>query len=209
MSAPEPHRSFNPLDRLNLGDSVANALLSRPTEPLPPAKQFHGAGVYAIYYCGAFPLYAPLRTRPDAGPAATPIYVGKAIPPGARQGGLGIGAPAGRALYSRLVEHARSIDAVASLTREDFRVRFLVTEDIWIPLAEQLLIERFRPLWNTILTGFGNHPVGKGRTSQRRSRWDEFHPGRAWADGLNAPDAAADQLVKLVARALRERTDRS
>ena len=41
---------FNPLDKLNLGASVADAMLSRKVEPLGDIQEFKGAGVYAIYY---------------------------------------------------------------------------------------------------------------------------------------------------------------
>jgi len=43
---------FNPLDKTNLGASVADALLARPAMPLGELAEFQGAGVYAIYYGG-------------------------------------------------------------------------------------------------------------------------------------------------------------
>jgi len=52
-------KPFNPLDKRNLGESVAEALLQVEAQPLPP-KQFIGAGVYAIYYAGSFSAYARL-----------------------------------------------------------------------------------------------------------------------------------------------------
>ena len=84
------------------------------------------------------------------------------------------------ALSRRLIEHADTIRAT-SLKIEDFSCRYLVVDDIWIPLGESLLIANFRPLWNTRIDGFGNHDPGSGRYEQKRSRWDELHPGRAWA----------------------------
>jgi hypothetical protein len=63
-----------------------------------------------------------------------------AMPPGARKGLVGLGASPGRKLHNRLREHAGSIVAVRSLTLEDFRCRYLIVDDIWIPLAERLLI---------------------------------------------------------------------
>lgn len=41
---------YNPLDKKNLGISVADALLARPMDALPPQEQFMGAGIYAIYF---------------------------------------------------------------------------------------------------------------------------------------------------------------
>jgi hypothetical protein len=63
----------------------------------------------------------------------------------------------------------------------DFFCRFLVVEDIWIPLGESLLIKTFGPIWNCALDGFGNHDPGGGRYKQPRSPWDVLHPGRSWA----------------------------
>lgn len=48
---------YNPLDKRNLGASVAREMLMTDVQPLPPTK-FIGAGVYAIYYRGD---YAPYR----------------------------------------------------------------------------------------------------------------------------------------------------
>lgn len=48
---------FNPLAKRNLGKSVVDALLEGPALPLSDVTNFPGAGVYAIYYRGAFPSY--------------------------------------------------------------------------------------------------------------------------------------------------------
>ena len=153
---------FNPLDKRHLGASVANALLESEVYPLPP-KPFIGAGVYALYYLGDFPAYEVLAEVNRNGQYACPIYVGKAVPDGARKGGQGDDVDPGTALFKRLTDHAKSIDAATNLKLEDFRCRFLSVDDIWIPLTESLLIERFKPVWNRILDGFGNHDPGKGR----------------------------------------------
>ena len=52
-------KPFNPLDKRNLGDSVADALLETKAQSLPP-EPFIGAGVYALYYTGPFPAYRQL-----------------------------------------------------------------------------------------------------------------------------------------------------
>ena len=44
---------YNPLDKRNLGASVAATMLAAPIHSLPP-EPFIGAGVYAIYYRGGF-----------------------------------------------------------------------------------------------------------------------------------------------------------
>lgn len=172
---------FNPLDKRNLGESVADAILLRPVVPLPPPP-FIGAGIYAIYYVGDFPVYLNLSKRNINEKFGWPIYVGKAVPAGARKGGFGLGEDPGQVLFNRLREHASSIQEAKNLELEHFYCRFLVVEDIWIPLAESLLIAKFSPPWNHKIDGYGNHDPGKGRYNQQRSAWDALHPGRSWAE---------------------------
>ena len=183
---------YNPLAKENLGKSVADALLERDLGPLLPPEKFVAAGVYAIYYTGPFKAYATLIERNrkvKPGVSETPIYIGKAVPAGARKGGFGLGASPGLALYKRLNEHADSIrDAKSTLNLDHFRSRYIAVEDIWIPLGESMLIEMFAPIWNKVLDGFGNHDPGKGRYKQQRSFWDVVHPGRGWAEKC-APNA--------------------
>jgi hypothetical protein len=166
---------YNPLDKSKLGESVANALLESPLRLLPP-EPFLGAGVYAIYYMGDFPSYGVLARET---PPSKPIYVGKAVPKGARKGHVEPDVTSGDTLFQRLKEHADSVEEVG-LGRTNFRCRYLVVDDIWIPLGESLLIRRFRPVWNVLLDGFGNHDPGGKRVTGKTSRWDMVHPGRSW-----------------------------
>lgn len=185
MAAKKPSRiePFNPLDKTNLGESIAEAMLHQSVGPLPP-DPFIGAGIYALYYIGGFPLYIEVAEKNRNDQFHWPIYVGKAVPAGARKGGFGLGADPGLVLYKRLGEHASSIDQANNIAISDFGCRFLVVDDIWIPLAESLLIEMYLPLWNRKIDGFGNHDPGKGRYNQQKSPWDTIHPGRPWADKL-------------------------
>jgi len=80
----------------------------------------------------------------------------------------------------------------------DFCCRFLVVDDIWIPLAESLLIEMFMPLWNLRIDGFGNHDPGRGRHKQKRSPWDTLHPGRPWASRLAPPAVDEESLQESI-----------
>lgn len=188
---------FNPLDKRHLGESAANALLDSGVFNLPP-EPFIGAGVYALYYMGGFPAYAALAeiTRNDQ--YACPIYVGKAVPDGARKGGQGDDVNPGTALFKRLSDHAKSVSAATNLELSDFRCRFLSVDDIWIPLTESLLIERFKPVWNRILDGFGNHDPGKGRRAGMMPLWDCLHPGRPWATHLQPCQFSAKELEQRV-----------
>jgi hypothetical protein len=170
---------FNPLDKGSLGKSVAEAFLATDLHPLPPEKRFSGAGVYALYYFGKSSSYKLLVERSAQPLGPVPIYVGKAVPTGGRKGDQVFDASQGNSLFSRLRHHANSIKQTTNLDIDDFQCRYLVVDDVWIPLGESLLIRQFRPLWNVIVEGFGNNPTGGPRGSQKRSPWDTLHPGRS------------------------------
>lgn len=188
---------FNPLDKRNLGASVAEALLAGSPKPLGDIPPFQGAGVYALYYVGDFPAYRNIAESNRGGRFHAPIYVGKAVPAGARKGG-GLGETHTRALHKRLSEHAESIRAVVNIDIQDFLCRYLVVDDIWIPLGESLLIARFAPVWNSLVDGFGNHDPGKGRHQGLRPRWDVLHPGREWAVKCRDRDETAEEIAREV-----------
>ena len=197
----QSYEPYNPLDKSNLGTSVADALLARPVVNLPP-EPFLGAGVYAIYYAGSFAPYQQIARSNRDSSYVVPIYVGKAVPSGARKGGYGLDSNPGDALSRRLREHASSIEQANNIQLGDFRCRHLVVDDIWIPLGESLLIDRFSPIWNTLIDGFGNHDPGSGRRNQARSRWDVLHPGRIWADRLRENDSNAQEIIGILTEAL-------
>jgi hypothetical protein len=189
---------FNPLDKKNLGASVAEALISAPVHPLGELPPFQGVGIYTIYYHGAFPAYSLVADQnKDATGPRVPIYVGKAVPAGARKGGALADPLQSKALFGRLTEHAESIKAAAgSLAIEDFTCRYLIVDEIWIPLGESLLIGKFAPVWNSIVEGFGNHDPGKGRYQGMRPRWDVVHPGRHWAEKCQQRSESAEDIVR-------------
>ncbi len=191
---------YNPLDKRNLGANVAATMLATPIYPLPP-EPFIGAGVYALYYRGDFAPYQRLAQL-NRDVYRIPIYVGKAVPAGARKGGLGTNVSHGLALYNRLSEHFMSLLKATNLDENDFVCRYLVVDDIWIPLAESMLIEEYKPLWNRCIDGFGNHDPGKGRHQQQRSPWDCLHPGREWADHLRPALVSLEALSEKAARYL-------
>lgn len=163
--------------------------MAQAPTPLPPDGV--GSGVYAIYYSGS------LEYRDTAANSDVPIYVGKAMPSGGRKGSRQVGQPADRALYRRLREHAKSISQAANLSLSETRCRHLVVLPVWMSLAEQFLLNHFRPLWNTVIDGFGNHDPGRGRRASARPRWDILHPGREWASRLSAAEDRATILAEL------------
>jgi len=189
-------KPYNPLDKMNLGGSVADAMLESAVHPLGGLEPFNGAGIYAIYYTGDFEAYKPLAAKNKDGKFEAPIYVGKAVPPGARKGNFGLDSEPGPALYKRLQEHADSVSAAENLRIEAFFCRFLVVDDIWIPLGESLLIAKFAPIWNKLIDGFGNHDPGKGRYEGARPKWDTLHPGRVWANKCAVRFETSEQIAE-------------
>jgi hypothetical protein len=164
---------------------VAEALLRSEVLPLVrDCMDLSGAGVYAIYYVGDYPAYRPIKIANGSRGYSQPIYVGKAVPKGARKGGLSFDAGIGSALRDRLRQHRSSIEQARNLDIDDFKYRALTVDDIWIPLGENMLIEKFQPLWNRVIDGFGNKDPGRRRATQYRSSWDVIHPGRDFAEKL-------------------------
>jgi Eco29kI restriction endonuclease len=195
---------FNPLDKISLAASVAGALLERAPVCISGIPNFWGAGIYAIYYLGDFEPYRVISEVNGNEKWDAPIYVGKAVPEGSRKGGRFNDVYAGSALFKRLSEHVECIKlAVSTLRVEDFFCRYLIVEDIWIPLGESLMISRFSPIWNTLVDGFGNHDPGSGRYNGLKPRWDVLHPGRVWADRCKPRQETAAMIAGEVQNFLR------
>lgn len=189
---------YNPLDKLSLARSIETELLKRDCRLLSDVEGIAGAGVYVIYYTGDFPTYTPIAEASRDGQFKHPIYVGKAIPKGGRKGGLAKDASKGRALADRLRQHASSISDARNLRLEEFHFRYLVIDDIWIPLGENMLIETFKPVWNLVIDGFGNKDPGNRRATQYKSPWDVLHPGRSFADKLADSPTSVDMLKQRI-----------
>lgn len=189
-------RPYNPLDKVNLAKSIELEVLTRQPVPFSEVAEARGAGVYVIYYFGDFQPYASIAASNSGGVFKQPIYIGKAIPKGGRKGGISADSSAGRALSDRLGQHQSSIEQAENLRIEDFVVRFLTVDDIWIPLGENMLIETFKPLWNRAIDGFGNKDPGRRRSNQYKSPWDVLHPGRKFAEKLADSGVSPENLVQ-------------
>ena len=175
-------RRYNPLSVDELGRSAARAVMEHPAEVLPPPEAFEGAGVYTLHYIGSFSAYA------DMGPTEA-IYVGQAVETKTKR----------RPVFQRLGEHARSIEEADNLELGDFQCRWLVLDTIWIGMTEQILIEQYRPVWNLVVAGFGNHNQGKTRNTQERSWWDSLHPGRGWAAEQRPNRSSVETILREIA----------
>jgi hypothetical protein len=166
-----------------------------PVLELPPFVRFSGAGVYAIYYVGRSEYYKifALENRVEF---RLPIYVGKAVPRGWRQGRIHT---ASSELFRRLNEHGNSIIQTNNLDIHDFYCRFMILEngaEDMIGTVEAAMIRHYRPIWNTSIDGFGNHDPGGGRYEQAKSDWDILHPGRLWAEKCLGISTSREQIEK-------------
>lgn len=186
--------SFNPLAMESLAESILGRLMANAPQPLGLLPRFSGAGIYAIYYVGDFPVYDIITQANANDQWELPIYVGKAVPKGGRQG-IDVSPAANTAVWSRLRSHARSIEQATNLDLAHFFARWLIVDDIWIALGESALLRHKRPLWSAMVDGFGNHDPGKGRRAGLTPQWDTLHPGRPWAESLEKrPDIAYAQI---------------
>ena len=172
-----------------------------PVQTLPPSASFFGVGIYSIYYTGRNPLYTRYAelNRLDY---RFPIYVGKAVPRGWRRSRTAHTTEnQSKELYGRLSEHARSIGFGNGLSIDEFSCRFVIFEDAgsdMISTVEAALIKLNRPLWNSVVDGFGNHDPGSGRYEQAKSDWDVLHPGRRWAVKCNGRHRSRLSIISMV-----------
>lgn len=196
-----PRQPFNRSEHVYKNDAFAELVKDAirffngtPVHSLPLVDRFNGTGVYALYYTGNNPLYAPLAELNRLS-YAVPIYVGKAVPRGWRQARVVDNIlTQSNELHSRIREHAKNIEIGKNLSISDFACRFVIFEAAgsdMISTVEASLIKLFRPLWNTSVDGFGNHTPGAGRFEQAKSDWDVIHPGRLFADRCNGIPKAA------------------
>ena len=170
-----------------------------PVLPLPLPERFHGTGVYAIYCIAKSGLYKDYH-KINRTSYAIPIYIGKAVPKGWRQARTcNLAQNMSYELHGRLKEHCRSIELGSGIEVNDFHCRFMIldgAESDLIGTVEAALIRSYRPLWNSLIDGFGNHDPGRGRYGQAKSDWDVCHPGRLWAERCEGIATSKEKLAK-------------
>ena len=181
---------WDPLTYDNLMAGTVAYFETQEERLLADGATVDGPGIYALYYKGAMVEYQPI------GDGTRPIYAGKAVPKGSRTGGaeLDVQHPA---LRDRLRQHARSVEQVTNLSVEEFSYRALAIVPVWIVFAEQALIKKYKPVWNSCLDGFGKHDQGRRRRATERSWWDTLHPGRPWTEGETEIKTIEEAQVKI------------
>lgn len=174
-----------------------------PVHALPPPERFSGVGVYSLYYTGKLDIYSKYGelNRLQYG---HPIYIGKAVPRGWRQARVSDNTDKlSFELFTRLREHMRNIELGDGLSASDFSCRFVIFEgdgSDMIGTIEASLIKIFKPLWNSVVDGFGNHTPGAGRFNQAKSDWDVIHPGRAWAEKCQGVPNEKSEIISKIQR---------
>ncbi len=175
----EDHVYSNPAFAEFLKDAV-RAFNGSPVAPLPPPP-FTGSGVYALYCTATKGPYAKFGKEINRLEYKVPIYVGKAVPPGWRQSRqFSDDTDTSSSLYSRLCEHARSIEQGKGLTISDFACRFqpiLLGEMELATRIVQFLISRYKPLWNTVVRGFSNCVFSSHTNRKGFCTWEVLHNG--------------------------------
>lgn len=175
---------YDPLTYHNLMAGLIVYFERQPRIRLDAVDQVAGPEIYALFYTGGFEAYRSISDTYH------PIYVGKAVPPGARKGTtVDEAAPV---LQRRIREHRRSIADTENLVVREFTCRSLAVVPVWITLAERFLIDYYKPVWNLSLDGFGNHDPGAGRRQGEVSWWDTLHPGRSWTRRLRQSKSTED-----------------
>jgi len=195
---------YNPLELTHLAESTWREFDKQNVCRLSDLRPFIGTGVYALYYDGDFPLYKAISDSNRNMPGSRAIYVGEAGRQGKRKGVGFSEESADKAIYDRLVNsHSESIRAAENLKLEDFSCRYLVIQDLFVPLCESILIEKHVPLWNRLVDGFGNKAVGGPRERQKIAPWDMLHPGRPKrATGANDRFPIVEVLAEAVRKLL-------
>jgi hypothetical protein len=210
---------YNPLDKNHLAESIVREFFKRPLHALPPPETFTGAGIYALYYSGKYPLYKSISQSLKAvvsedlsksNEQPIPIYIGKSDPPGRRKGDFGetpdseneenakeilAVRPRHRKLYERLKKHSISIGLATNLKITDFRCRYMLVDEVWVALGEARLVDWFKPVWNIRIEGFGSNVEGGGRPGTARSVWDILHSGRKENLGIQVNPNVETRIV--------------
>ncbi|MGI1970940.1 Eco29kI family restriction endonuclease [Shewanella baltica] len=187
----------------NISDKIIDELCNQvidyfdksPFFELSNIPPFQGAGIYALYIKpSSKTLYK------DVLPAMYPIYIGKAVPAGSRQG-VKSGVTKGSPLRARLTKHLSSIEQANNLDASDFLCRFIVLEgksSDFISAFESIFIKKYNTLWNSHIDGFGINAPGSGRYNQSPSEWDTLHPGRYYASQLTGSPRDLRQIMQKI-----------
>lgn len=170
----------------SLSASIDQMLANAPAKPMSNIEPIDGSGLYAIFYTGKHQpvlAYEPTAKRNRRNKWGEPIYIGVARATGAAAKLRSNNPKVGKSLYNALRRHAASIAMVKehmTLDLRDFHYKVLPVDMLNAEVAKMVLMDRYAPIWNTVVRGFANHHVGRTRFGQRRARWDILHMGREW-----------------------------
>lgn len=167
-----------PWDELAVELTVLDEALYRPRVCLPDVVNVtRSAGIYLLFYATDEPVPC-LRPVADG---TYPVYVGSATN-----------------LRDRLGRHRRYCQPVPRLSGgADLHALYVETPSHGSSLYCEALVDRLRPVFNHVLTGFGSKPQGAKRTTQRMNAFSVLFPGRVVGSG--APGITSARLERQVA----------
>ncbi|MBF6095718.1 Eco29kI family restriction endonuclease [Nocardia cyriacigeorgica] len=170
MGAQYLPESFDPLSTTQLSNTICEKLERQPLVSMADQiPRFEGAGLYALYYRGdSVELYRPLAKL------QIPVYAGQGR---SSNSATGATSRAARPLCERLRMHRTSM-IQGGLPIAEFRFRALLMPDVHADLGENGLRVGYRPVWNSVLTGFGSKEQGASTRKSGKSKWDTVHDGR-------------------------------
>lgn len=145
-------------------------------------QRVEGSGVYALYYTGDFHLYDEIA-KVNQPKLCYPVYIGKTSPSFHKT-------HIDYSLSYRIAKHHESVSYVNNLKVSDLKNKFLIVHPSMyqlIPALESYMINKYHPIWNTIMKGFGSTNISEGRKQHKKPVWDIIHPGRPWAVGRPDP----------------------
>lgn len=174
MSSVYEPMSFDPLSTERITNTICEMFERQPLVSMAKEiPRFEGAGLYAIYYLGNSDPYKALANL------QVPVYVGQSLSnnssTGKKKDGL-------FPVCDRLRKHRVSI-IDGGLLVDEFRFRALLMPDVHTNLGEKGLIRGYKPVWNSILTGFGSNEQGSATRKSKKSKWDTVHSGRRRTHG--------------------------
>lgn len=180
---------FEPFSDENVALYLEWVFEKQPLTQLWRVESFPGPGIYALYYHGDFPAYQ------DCTGDKRPIYIGKSEAPGGCTGKVKEKDRRKPKLFNRLRTHEDKLKQVENLEMEDFWVRYLVIDTLWVSGLERFMLQKYQPIWNKHIKGFGSGNQGSKRKGQKVTKWDVVHPGRKWAQTQEPRKETAEEIL--------------
>jgi hypothetical protein len=163
----------------------------------PPGRDAASRSNLRPTYDDLLQLYAPL-TDPLL---KIPVYVGQSISDKVAVALTeGLEGPCPGPLSTRLKIHADSIEEVPGISIKYFACRLLLVQRINADWGEESLKNFYKPVWNSVLRGFGPKAHGVERVTGRRSPWATVHGDRVSRPVAQPNARTREEWIRLALR---------